>query len=575
MSADADRNGFSKALSVPLLLLLLGFAVWWGIPDWMEAAPGQLLHNNIFWYLYVRNESAGFLLQFLALAVFLCVFRADGTRIPDLSSLGLPSPRAVAAAVVGLALCGWLFAFGRFPLCMDEFLPRWQAGILLSGRWVSETPEHLSPFAAALSPVLSSIDKESGTMFSPYYPAYSLLLAIAGLCGLQDFVNPALAGGCILVLGRILRRIDPAAVGQSRLALMLLALSPQFLVTSMTGYPLVGNLFLNLLWLELFLRRSPRADWFLPWLSIVGLAFHQPTPHALFVAPFLVWFVRERVRTLPRLLYFAGVGSIGLLCLKLWQSYASAPPGDSAEINPLAPVSVFRMPELYQVPIMLGSLALWVAWLHPLLLPFALRARPRAEDGALRPLIHCLWSGIALSLLLYSFFPFHQGHGWGYRYLFPMLGNLAILAALGVPSRTAAQDGRPTRLPLSLAFALFLLTIPPLALRIFQASSFVVPFADADRALSRLPAQFVLLPTHQAWYTWDLVRNEPDFSNRPLRIHARKPADNLPPGIVEADAEWFRAHGIPDNRAAAAFILRRGRERAPTDRTGVTDTESP
>src|SRR5690606_2923672 len=37
--------------------------------------------------------------------------------------------------------------------------------------------------------------------------------------------------------------------------------------------------------------------------------------------------------------------------------------------------------------------------------------------------------GILLTVFFYFFFTLNQGHGWGYRYLHPVLGNLFILAS--------------------------------------------------------------------------------------------------------------------------------------------------
>ena len=38
-----------------------------------------------------------------------------------------------------------------------------------------------------------------------------------------------------------------------------------------------------------------------------------------------------------------------------------------------------------------------------------------------------LGAGVVLTFAFFSFYPSTQGHGWGYRYVYGMLGNLALL----------------------------------------------------------------------------------------------------------------------------------------------------
>ena len=56
---------------------------------------------------------------------------------------------------------------------------------------------------------------------------------------------------------------------------MLLASSPQFLITSMTSYAMSAYLALNLLWLWLFLRDTPRAHLAAMTVGFAACGLHQ------------------------------------------------------------------------------------------------------------------------------------------------------------------------------------------------------------------------------------------------------------------------------------------------------------
>jgi hypothetical protein len=127
--------------------------------------------------------------------------------------------------------------------------------------------------------------------------------------------------------------------------------------------------------------------------------------------------------------------------------------------------------------------------------------------------------GVLLTLGFYLFFPLTQGHGWGYRYAYQVLGSLALLAAAGTPSLVAATGARRAQALLVASFATALLVQVPL--RFWQGERFIRPYAAAYRHIASRPARVVLVYEDSIWYGRDLIRNDPYLRGQPVVLAAR------------------------------------------------------
>jgi hypothetical protein len=129
-----------------------------------------------------------------------------------------------------------------------------------------------------------------------------------------------------------------------------------------------------------------------------------------------------------------------------------------------------------------------------------------------------LGTGILLSFGFFLFFPSPQGHGWGYRYTYAVLGSMSLLGAIGIDQIQHALGTRATRLALigSTAVTLFV----QLPLRGVQIERYVRPFADANEYIRTMDADVVIVDPTVSWYGIDLVRNDPFLQNRPKVISA-------------------------------------------------------
>jgi hypothetical protein len=368
----------------------------------------------------------------------------------------------------------------------------------------------------------------------------------------------------VLALFRVARRLWPERPSLPILAILLLALSPQFLVTAMTPFAMTGHLALNLVWLWLFLRDRRGSDVGAIFVGFVASGLHQIVFHPLFVLPFIAELLLAR-RWKRAALYIAGYLLIGLFWTSYWQIALSlsggAPP--TAESTGQSPVLLQRLimiltsNDLTAIPLMMLNIFRFAAWQHILLLPLVLLAWPsiRRGDGIARPLA----AGILLILLLVLILLPWQGVGWGYRYLHGLLGNACLLACYGWMQTDAGIEPERRRFTLAAASAVTLFLLLPFQL--VQTREMVRPWREASAFLENSGADIVIVDLPDVEMGDELVRNRPDLSNRPLMIEL----ELLTRQQVESLCKR-RRFLLFDSRHAKAFGLNIVEPDAPPDR---------
>ena len=320
-------------------------------------------------------------------------------------------------------------------------------------------------------------------------------------------VNPVLAGTSVVLLAAIARRLWPGEPRRIWIAVACFTLSAQFIVTSMTTYAMPAHLVANLLWLWLYLRDDRAGVIGAAIVGALALGLHNPFPHALFVAPFLVRMVsRRRWGQLAWTLFVYAVASYAWL---RWLQMNPTPGGGTGLL------SLFRVPGLDMWQLQGMNLVLALGWQTPvaaLLVVVAMLGHRRLtateQDLAL---------GIGLSFLFYVLFNSTQGHGWGYRYIYAVLGNAALLAAAVLPMlEQRVGVGRARRL-VSVGL---LLGVVALVMRVQQVERFVRPFAAAMDLVAHGDAAVVVVRTSEVWYGRDLIRNDPYLRDGPVVVNA-------------------------------------------------------
>lgn len=477
--------------------------------------------GNIFFLLFARHEPLFLALIALTSLISLAVVlrRRDANTASTLQgpqrleALPLPGGRALMllAVAIGLVSTGmWYLVHHELLFSMDEFMAEFQARIFAKGKLTGIVPPEWRPLSVAVVPLFTTY-QDSGAWMSGYLPGYALLKTPFVLAGVGGLLNPLLTAGSVLALAAAARRIWPGEALRPWMAIAFFVTSSELLVTSGSGYSMPAHLFLNVLWLWLYLRDDARSWACALAVGVFALGLHSPFPHALFVAPFMLRLLRDRRwGRLGSAVAVYGVASVGLLSLmRLVQPLAGE--------NGPGLLSVFAAPSVSTILLQTMNASLLFTWHAPLFGALVLVGIVCARRSS--SVLVDLALGTGLTLAFFAFFPLTQGHGWGYRYAYQVLGSLALLAAAGVPSLVAATGARPAQW--LLAGALAVAVVVQIPLRIWQTEHFVRPFAAGHRLVGSQQADVVLLHMDSVWYGRDLIRNDP-FMQRPVVVNARR-----------------------------------------------------
>ena len=205
---------------------------------------------------------------------------------------GLPLP-VILASVAVFIFCS-LFSslvFERVPHVHDEIAYLFQAKLFHSGRLYAPSP-----------PCRESFDFphiiNNGRWYSMYPPGFPLLLTIGLIFRVPWLINPLLAALSVILVYFLGKEIYGPKVG--RLAAVLCAISPWFLVMSSTMMSHTASLFFNALSM-LFLFKSIRIPSFLLGLAAGiswGMAFLvRPLNTVFFSLVFLVFYAFRTIKT--------------------------------------------------------------------------------------------------------------------------------------------------------------------------------------------------------------------------------------------------------------------------------------
>jgi hypothetical protein len=518
----AAFDGARWRLRVAALLVLLVSLFGVFVVDFLngerisQPMPGV---RNMFFRLYALHE-APFLWMLAAFAVGMWfATRASVAPVSPTRSrlvageLAVPAMLA-AAAVLAVTLCGTIWVMHQTPLAMDEYAATFQAKILATGRLAAPVPEEWRPFANALVPGFISYRATENVWLSTYLPGYAALRAIFSVMRIEMLVNPLLAAVSVLALAGASARLWPTDPRRGRVAILYLVTSAQFLLTSMSGYSWAAHLCFNLVWLYLVLREDRLGLATAPWIGVIALGLHNPFPHALFAAPFLLRLLRSR--RIGWIAYYGVVYGVGTLAWYRLMSYVHGQVGSGRALE------VFGLPSLGAYFAQGMNLSLLLTWQAPAMALFLIAAffLIRTMKQAERDLM----AGLVLTFAFYFLFSENQGHGWGYRYVYSALGNAVLLAASATVTLTAAGGAPLRRL---LAYSAVVTLAIQLPLRARQTERFVRPYAATLEFIATRPADVVIVDPNSAYYGRDLIRNDALLKSAPktLRLTELSPAN--------------------------------------------------
>lgn len=522
-----DRHALGWGVAATIVVALFG---WFARIQILVNGWARPQAFNVFYRLYALYELPFLLLTFAAgvALIFALRGRGDGqpARIWNFDWVPLPTSRVVAVPAVAMFVAALLtthLVFHGYALSMDEFSVDFQARIFAHGQIKAVVPPAWQALGAAIAPVLVGFHPGSGYWVSEYLPAYAALKAPFVRMGAGLLLNPLLAGISVLAMGAAGRRLWPGERLRPWLAIGLLVTSTEFILTSGSQYTMPAHLCLNLVWLVLYLRDDARSWVAAALVGAVALGLHHPISHAIFVTPFLVRLVRDK--RWNRLAVIVPIYAVACVLWVSWLHFALPHAAAGAGGVPGVSGRILALPSAGMLWLQGIDISLLFTWQTPVFGLLVLAAL--LQSRRLPPVLQDLAWGVFLSLLFYTCRPSthglaDQGHGWGDRYAYEVLGNLILLAAAGGLVMQRVLGSRRTAIVLGLSFATTLIVQVPIRLR--NTANFVRPFAAAENYLRTRNADVVLLRADSVWYGRDLLRNDPYLRGQPTIV-----ANNLSP----------------------------------------------
>ena len=504
-AGDSDRD---NRLIVQLA------AAWLWLPLALLAISREHSDNFTYWLMVTQNHEL--LLVWFALAALIMIPLRVGPAVLALSRVQV----AALALVIGvIAYVGHYWLLGGYDLSRDEQMASFDTLIYSAGHLAWPLPALWQATPAPLNMLFMLPAEHPVAWVSGYLPGNSLLRALFARLG-----DPALTGAVLNMLSVLLvwgcaRRIWPSDDTRGRepsvVAVLLLVLSGQMVMTGMTAFAMTSHLCVNMAWLWLFLRDRRGSDLAALVVGFVGIGLHQPLFHPLFVAPFLVLLLLDR--RWGRVALFAGFYALaGVFWMKwpmLTHSLITAP---HAVASTVGTDYWTRLTQVLgqnhdNIAIMAANLLHFVTWQHLLLIPLVVAGCMAARHDRMAA---ALAVGFVLPIVVMTIILPFQGHGFGYRYVHGVLGNAALLGGYGW-RRLEAFHHRLRPLFVRACLATLLVLLPTQA---WGTHGLYTAYARINARIAAVGTDYMIIGEHDVPLAMDLVLNRPDLGNRPIRL---------------------------------------------------------
>ena len=496
-----------------LLLLTLLLAIAAPLAMYSGRVPGLGEFDYLIFYrLLFYNDFANSLAMLAGLLIALAVPPLRSltaslaewiTRHPIKTCLGAFVVLATLARVV----------YQGFPLAMDEYAPLLQARIFANGDLAITYPRELLDrmVVPGFQGSFILVNHETGQATSGYWPGLALLMAPLAKLGMEWCLNPLLGAAGLWLIGDLARQACGREEARGWAMLAALA-SPQYTINALSYYAMSGLLTLNLLYLWLLLRPGWKHAALAGLIGSFALVLHNPAPHTLFALPCIVWMMTNadgRRRILPLAVGYLPITA--LLCIGwplLTSSMGLRPVEVSAAESEFLASWLNKLQRIFIMPnfeiLLVRSYAAWktVIWSAPGLLLVAVITKPASSIQRL------LLAAMLVAFAFYLFFPYDQGHGWGYRYLHPAWGLLPVAAGVFATMAANRRLASAALMAGLLATPIFLLT----------THNTVADAISQQPTPSGKSHNYVFITPHPSRYTVDLVRNYPEDQERVTRM---------------------------------------------------------
>lgn len=444
-------------------------------------------------------------------------------------------PLVIAIITALLLALGTLGIYHNHPLSMDEYAAYFQSRIFAAGRLHGGFPvpqlDWLIP--RGFQDYFLNVSRITGSVAETYWPGFALLLTPFTWAGAPWLCNPVISALTLLVIHRLALRMfdDREAAG---FALLLTIASPVIFANGISYYSMPAHLLANSVFALLLVRPTPLSAAAAGVVGSLALSLHNPVPHMLFAAPWLVWVATRRggMRLFAALIagylplcVLLGLGWFFFSGHLLREGLMSATGPAVASLRLQHMIEIFSLPNAAVVLArFIGIAKTWV-WAVPGLMILAAAGAIRWRREALCRLFT---ASALLTLFGYFFVPVDQGHGWGYRYFhsawmaLPLLATAALFRPAPAPRQAASQtrlfEDSGTR---DFVAACILLTLVfGLGFRAWQMQEFVARDASQVPQYTGAERRVVILDTRFSFYGADLVQNDPWLRENEIRMYS-------------------------------------------------------
>ncbi len=522
----SQAGAFRSGLVLLALLCLLGIAIGIGFHQF-GGGPLGFVGQTTTGFFFREQDLPWFA---LCLAITWYVGRAMSRPLPHSVDRWVDRhiPDAVrptrhllqiAAAVLLVTAIGAVLLYHAAEPFLGERAAAFQADIFREGLIFAPLPEEWASFAAGLNPSLALYDAERGHWVSADGPGFAAIRAAFEWISLGPVPNALLSSLSIVLIAGIARRLWPETIELPILAAGMLATSPQFLVTGMSGSALSAQLCMNLLWLWLFLRDDRLGHFAAVLVGVLAVGLQQIHMHAVFVLPFLAMLLRDR-RWLLVVLYAAAYGAGHLLWLN-WQDLAVALVDGSGieEVLAAALGPGSAGPSSFAVPTATGvaetglNLLRLLGWVNLIVFPLVVVAlRPWSRLPAT---FRALAAGILIAVLSAPFLTPGGQDGWGYGSLHGHLGSFILLAAFGWSRLASSKPHLRPDLNRAVGLCCAAMLLVAIPLRAFQVERVTASVSASVDLVEQSNSDVVLVDLPGIWFGPALVRNDPFLQQRP------------------------------------------------------------
>jgi hypothetical protein len=444
----------------------------------------------------------------------------------------------VLTATVALLALGAVFIYRNNAFSMDEYAAVFQAKTFAAGRLTVQLPPSVINWLIppGFNGAFLVASRTTGQAMEAYWPGFSLILAPFEFLGISWLCNSLLAGIAIFLIHRITLEItnDRRAAGW---AVLFTLASGAFVAYAISYYSMQAHLTANLLFVWLLLKPTPHRAFGAGVVGSLALVLHNPLPHVLFAAPWIIAFARSKDQRQSFFALILGYLPLTILIGAGWLYLRELVTSGNSGFNVIGHTinTVFRIPDKSMIDMRVAeAVKMWI-WAVPCLFLLAVLGRLRRGDDRH---VRLLTQSAVLTFVGYVFFIFDQGHGWGYRYFHSAWGVVPILAACAMNPRPQSND----RLAAFAGAAAILNLVLVVPVQMMQVND-IITRHSAQLPPPRRPGNNVYLVSDGGFYRADLVQSDPLLRDNDLILFSR--GDVL-------DAELMR-----QNWTAAVLVERR------------------